>query len=335
VKLSLDSIGYGGYFTAPGESASLEEAMRRAAGFGYDAVCVYAHRPIGFPMDLDQERRIRLRNLARELDLEFGAVVCCTNFLEGNHVLMYPQEKEILYVRSAIDLAKDLGSGIVRVLAAFFGYFQNPYASQGYGSPAFESRSKRVSRNEDFLEAWHEVRRGLKEVALYAQDRGVTLALQTHPEITGNNEETFAMIDEVGVPSLKVGLDLPLFENFDLGFVRKTVSSMKGLMVYSHTISLAKSATVGGAPYSWEEVTPGGPKDTLPWEVFLQACKDIGYIGYLSHEQCSPIIVKGHRLGGLDTVDQRYIEAREFFRGLLEKLDCYSGHKPLYRAAAR
>jgi hypothetical protein len=45
MKLSLDSIGYGGYFTAPGESASLEESMRRAARFGYDAVCVYAHRP--------------------------------------------------------------------------------------------------------------------------------------------------------------------------------------------------------------------------------------------------------------------------------------------------
>jgi len=31
---------------------------------------------------------------------------------------------------------------------------------------------------------------GLTEVALYAQDKGVDLALQTHPEITGNNEET-------------------------------------------------------------------------------------------------------------------------------------------------
>ena len=329
MKLSLDSIGYGGYFTAPGESASLEEAMRRASAFGYDAVCVYAHRPVGFPMDIDADRRARLKELAARLDLEFGAVVCCTNFQEANHVLLYPQEKEILYVRSAIDLARDLGARIVRILAAFYGYFQNPYAAQGYGAPAFESRSKRVSRNEDFLEAWHEVRRGLTEVALYARDRGVTLALQTHPEITGNNEETLAMIEEVNVPSLKVGLDLPLFECFDHDFVRKTVHDMKGLMVYSHTISLAKSLTVGGAPYSWEEVTPGSPRDTLPWEVFLAACKEIGYDGFLSHEQCSPIIVKGHKLGGLDTIDQRYVEARTFFRALLAKLDCYSGHKPL------
>lgn len=329
MKLSLDSIGYGGYFTAPGESATLEEAMRRAARFGYDAVCIYAHRPMGFPLDIDAGRRKALRDLAGQLDLEFGAVVCCTNFQESNHVLLYPQEKEILYVRSAIDLAKDLGIKIVRVLAAFHGYFQNPYANQGYGSPAFESRSRRVSRNEDFLEVWHDVRRGLREVALYAQDKGVVLALQTHPEITGNNEETLAMIEEVGVESLKVGLDLPLLESFDPDFIRETVRSMKGLMVYSHTISLAKSATVGGAPYSWEEVTPGSARDKLPWELFLACCKEIGYDGYLSHEQCSPIIIKGHKLGTLDTIDQRYIEARQYLRGLLNKVGCYTGHKPL------
>lgn len=329
MKLSLDSIGYGGYFTAPGEQATLEESMRRAARFGYDAVCIYAHRPLGFPMDLDADRRRKLVDLAAELDLEFGAVVCCTNYIDSNHVLVYSQEKELLYTRAAIDLAKDVGAGIVRVLAAFYGYFQNPYASQGYGAPAFESRSQRVSRNEDFLEAWHQVRRGLTEVALYAQDQGITLALQTHPEITGNNEETLAMIEEVGVDCLKVGLDLPLFESIEPDFVRKTVHSMKGLMVYSHTISLAKSLTVGGAPYSWEEVTPGSERDPLPWEVFLQACKDIGYDGYLSHEQCSPIIVKGHRFGALETIDERYIEARAFFRKLLKKLDGYTGHKPM------
>lgn len=329
MKLSLDSIGYGGYFTRGRESTSLEEAMRRAARFGYDALCIYAHRPIGFPADIGAGRRKALLDLAKEIDLEFGAVVCCTNFQEGSHVLLYPQEKEILYVKSAIDLAADLGIGIVRVLAAFHGYFQNPYATQGYGMPAFESRSRRVSRNEDFLEAWHDVRRGLHEVALYAQDKGVVLALQTHPEITGNNEETLLLIDEIGVPSLKVGVDLPLLESFAPDFVRDTVHSMKGLMVYSHTITLAKSATVGGAPYSWEEVTPGSKKDTLPWELFVQSCKDIGYDGYLSHEQCSPIIVKGHELGGLDAVDERYVEARAFFRPLLERLGCYTGHKPL------
>jgi sugar phosphate isomerase/epimerase len=327
MKLSLDAIGYGGYFTAPGEQTTLEDAMGRAAKFGYDAVCIYAHRPIGFPLDLDADRRKKLRDLAEELDLEFGAVVCCTNFQRGNHVLLYPQEKEILYVTHCIDLARDMGMKIVRILAAFYGYFQNPYANQGYGGPAFETRSGRVSRNEDWLEAWHQVKEGIREVALYAQDRGITLALQTHPEITGNNKETLEMIEEVGVDSLKVGLDLPLLESQDPEFIRETVHSMKGLMVYSHTISIASQQTVGGASYTWEEVVPGSENDPCQWEVFLQACKEIGYDGYLSQEQCSPIIVKGHKLGDLAEIDRRYQAAYTFFKALLMKLDCYTGHK--------
>jgi sugar phosphate isomerase/epimerase len=328
MKLSLDSIGYGGYFTAPGEQTTLEDAMQRAATFGYDAVCIYAHRPIGFPLDLSPDRRKKLKELAKRLDLKLGAVVCCTNFQEANHVLLYQQEKEILYVRSCIDLAKDMDMKIVRILAAFWGYFQNPSAGQGYGGPSFESRSRRVSRNEDWLEAWHQVKSGIKEVALYARDKGVTLALQTHPEITGNNKETLELIDEIGVDSVKVGLDLPLFESQDPEFVRKTVHSMKGMMVYSHTISIAGQRTVGGGPYSWEEVTPGSENDPCQWEVFFQACKEIGYDGYFSHEQCSPILVKGHQLGGLGEIDKRYVDALLYLKGLLKKLGCYTGHKP-------
>ena len=268
MRLSLDTIGYGGYFTAPGESLSLEESIKRAAKFGYDAAAFMPIAHSAFRWTSMTTAGRKSRDLYQELGLEMGAVVCCTNFLESNHVLAYTQEKEILYVKECIRLAKDMGTDIVRILAAFLGYFQNPYAQQGYGFPAFESRSRRVSRAEDWLEAWHQVRRGITEVARMAQDEGITLALQTHPEITGNNQETLEMIEEINIPSLKVGLDLPLLESQDPDFIRYTVNSMKDLMVYSHTISLKKNQTVGGAPYSWEEVTPGTEEDPMDWGSF-------------------------------------------------------------------
>jgi sugar phosphate isomerase/epimerase len=329
MRLSLDVIGYGGYFTLPGQQLPLEEAVRRAGKFGYDAACIYAHRPLGFPMDFNADRRRALRDLYAELDVEVGAVVCCTNFQEANHVLLYSQEKEIMYVKECIRLAQDLGSPIVRVLAAYWGYFQNPYAGTGYGFPAFEARSRRVSRGEDWLAAWHQVRMALREVALFAQEHGVTLALQTHPEITGNNDDTLQMLDEVGVPSLKVGLDLPLLESQEPDFVRQTVRRMKGLMVYSHTISMRRNRTIGGAPYSWEEVSPGSLGDPLDWELFVQAIRDIGYDGLLSAEQCSPVVTKDHRLGTIEDIDQRYIESLEYLKQVLIKHKCYTGHKDL------
>jgi sugar phosphate isomerase/epimerase len=133
----------------------------------------------------------------------------------------------------------------------------------------------------------------------------------------------------VGVPSLKVGLDLPLFEAQDAEFVRRTVRSMKGLMAYSHTISIVNKRTVGGAVFGWEEVVPGSEKDACNWEVFIETAREIGYDGYLSHEQCSPMIVKGHRIADLAEVDRRYMEALSFFHPLLRRLGCYSGHKEL------
>ncbi len=330
MKLSLDVIGYGGYFTKDREKLSLEDSVRRAAQFGYDAACVFAHRPLGFPGDLSADRRKKLVDLYAELGLEMGAVVCCNNFMDGNHVLVFPQEKEILYTKAAIDLAADLGSPIVRVMAALIGYFRHPHALNGYGMPSYEDRSKRVSRNEDYLEAWHDVRSALKEVSQYANEKGITLALQTHPEITGNNEITMEMIEEVNEPSLKIGLDLPLLESTDPEFVRNIIIKMKDYMVYSHTISLASNKTIGGAPYSWEEVCPGSEKDPLPWETFISTLAEVGYKGLLSHEQCSPIMVKGHEFGGVETVDERYIEARNYFRPLLDKYNAYQGKSPVH-----
>ncbi len=146
MKLSLDNVGYGGYF-ADGEHTTAEDSLERAARFGYDAMCLYAHRPIGFPMDFDESRRKALKEKANQLDMELGAVVGCTNFMEGDHVLLYPQEKEILYVRDAIRLAADLDIKVVRILAAFLGYFHHPNSRGGYGNPSFESRSRRVSQN--------------------------------------------------------------------------------------------------------------------------------------------------------------------------------------------
>ena len=330
MKLSLDTIGYGGYFTKDHEKLSLEDSVRRAAEYGYDAACIFAHRPLGFPIDFDADRRKKLVELYKELSLDMGAIVCCNNFVDANHVLVFNTEKEVMYTKQCIDLASDVGSEIVRVMASLWGYFQNPNAGQGYGLPSFEGRTRRVSRGEDFLEAWHQVRRSLEEVAKYAQEKGVFLALQTHPEITGNNDETLEMLEEVGVDSLKVGLDLPLMESYEPDNVRDIVNKMADKMVYSHTISLANYQTVGGAPYSWEEVTPGSEDDKLPWEAFLSALKDIGYKGLLSHEQCSPIVVKGHELGTLKTVDRNFVDARNYFRSVLKKLNCYSGNKPVH-----
>lgn len=280
-------------------------------------------------MDFDQDRRKRLVDLYQELDLEMGALVCCNNFLEANHVLVYNTEKEIMYTKACIDFAVDIGSDMVRVMASLWGYFSNPYASDGYGLPAFESRSRRVSRGEDYIEAWHQVREALTEVAKCGRQG-------RHPGAanpSGNHQQQrrharHAGRGRRGQPEGRRGpaLDGRLLAG---GCAGDRVEDGRRDGVFAHHCP-------GDHPhhrrrsYGWEEVTPGTPHDPLPWETFVQACKDIGYDGLFSHEQCSPIVVKGHQLGTLATIDERYVESRNYFRKLFKKLGVYTGNKPEY-----
>ena len=74
-------------------------------------------------MDFDTYRRKKLVDLYKELDLEVGGIVCCNNFVDSNHVLVFNTEKEIMFTKQCIDLAVDLGGNIVRVMASLWGYF--------------------------------------------------------------------------------------------------------------------------------------------------------------------------------------------------------------------
>ena len=116
LKVSLDTVGYAAYFYE-GEPLTLEEAMHRAARFGFDAVDIWPHRPIAFPMDVSKDRRKKLVELAAELNLKFAAIEAITDFRRSDHILLPRQEKEIMFVKECCELAHDVGCPVVRILA--------------------------------------------------------------------------------------------------------------------------------------------------------------------------------------------------------------------------
>ena len=50
IKQSLDAVNYGAYFY-DGRPLTMEEIVDRAVLFGYEAVDIWPHRPLCFPMD--------------------------------------------------------------------------------------------------------------------------------------------------------------------------------------------------------------------------------------------------------------------------------------------
>lgn len=323
MKISLDSVGYAGFFTG-GEALTIEQVVKKAAEYGYDGVDLQPHRPMAFPMDLSQDRRKALVDLANSLDVQLGAIEAVTNFMRSRHILTQHQDKELLFIRECCKLASDLHISTIRIFAGFLGYFLTAESSQGYGTPAMHSRSIEVSTSDDFLREWEFVREGIREAGLIARDFGVTLALQNHPPITNNTEQTIEMVEEVGLANVKIALDLPLMAQQDDDSIRKLVLRVGDRMVHSRMIGIHFTETMAGG-VGFDEVVPGEGREN--WLAFLKACKEIGYNGYLGYEQCSPIILKGHKKGGLDEVGRRYQAGLRYMKGLLMDLGMYTGKK--------
>lgn len=319
LKLSLDTVGYAAYFYE-GEPLTLEECLHRAAKFGFDAIDVWPHRPIAFPMDVSKDRRKKLVDLAGELGLEFAAIEAITDFRRSDHILVPRQEKEIMFVKECCELAQDLNCPIIRILAGFVGYFWHAGWEKGYGNTAmWNTRTIEVSKMEDFLIEWEFAKKGIRECAEIAADYGITLALQNHPPLTNNTEETIAMVEEIDHPNLKIGLDLPLFESQETEFIWETVKKVgKDMMVHSHLIGLRY---LGGMNSMWgfEEVPPWEGQEN--WVEFFKACRAIGYEGCFAHEQCSPVILQGHKKATIEEFDRRYEETAKWCKQVFADIE--------------
>jgi len=323
MKLSLDCISYAGYFYK-GEIPSLEDVIRRAANYGFDGVDLFPHRPREFPMDIDADRRKAIVDLAASLDIEIACVGAATNFMLSDHILAQRQDKELLFVRECCKLAQDLNCKTMRIFAAWVGYFMLEHSHQGYSAPAMHSRSFDVSTEDDYLRQWEYIREGIKEAGKIASDYGVTLALQNHPPITNDTRDTIEMVEEVGLDNVKICLDLPLFERQDDDFVRKSVLEVGDKMVHSHMIGIRFKESLAGT-CGFEEVVPGEGREN--WPTFLKACKEVGFKGYMGYEQCSAIILHGHKKATLEEVDRRAQSGLEYMKNLMNELGVYSGKK--------
>lgn len=311
LKQSLDAVNYGAYFYT-GNPLSMKEIVDRAVKFGYDAVDLWPHRPLTFPPDMTKESKSELLSYANDKGIKFAAVDACTNFMRTDHVLVPHTEKELLYVRSCCELARDLDCKVVRILPAFIGYFWHDYWDKGYCNTAMHSRTVEVSTQDDYLLEWDSVRAGIIDSGKIAQEFGVTLAVQGHPPVVNCVQDLIDLVDEVDMDNVKIGLDLPLFEHQESDYVTKTVKAIGKKMIHSHTLGVKLRYGPSGFVYASEEVVPGdGVENWLP---FFKACKEVGYEGYFAYEQCAPFLMPGHKKPTIEEIDRRQKAGFDFIK---------------------
>jgi len=234
---------------APGVTAyqgDLDTAFRRLKECGYNG----AELMVANPARVDAGRILAL---SAQYGLDVPMV--CTGEIYGQERLSFSnlddgvRASAISYAKSAVDLAQALGAQIN------VGRLRGEYV---YGAPRELCRQRAVD--------------GLREVASYAGERGVTVALEPVNSIALNfintTQEGIALVREIALPALKLMLDSNHMYIDDKDMVQ-SVFDAAGLVTYVHLVDSNR-------------LYPG--KCKLDFAAFIAALKQSGYDGYYGVE---------------------------------------------------
>ena len=196
MKLGLYSITYLGLWYR-GEALPLPAMITRAKQYGYDGIEIFA--------------------------------VAANN--DFSNPVPEVREAQICCVRDLIRMTADLGAPTLRVFLAWWGVTRHPQL-------ASYDIAKRLWTvvHEPFPpeEIWSWCREALVECARYAQDAGVTLALQNHRPVIHDHQDILRMVREVDSPSLKVCLDAPLMPDRSTDAIYQAARDVGPLQALSH-----------------------------------------------------------------------------------------------------
>jgi len=305
MKVGIYTVSFSGvWYDGPG--LDLLDIFKLAKDMGYDGVEIAAKRPHANPMDLDKPARDQIRSAAARLGLEVPAVAGYSNF---SSPVIEQRENELLVTREQIRLTRDLGAPVLRVFAAWRGITTRD------GHATYDITRRHWSQGPDvtLLEQWNWCKDCLRELADFAGEIGVTLALQNHEPLIRDYADVLDMIREVNSPALKACLDCPLLAQQDEAYVTEAVRATGKLQVHSH---------FGG---EFDEVDGRAVqrpirfsrRPVFNYPTFVKALRGIGYNGYLTYEFCHPCLGEKHELEGIEEVKRLVQLAQRYMRDVI------------------
>lgn len=320
MKFALLSVTYGGLFYS-GRALSLEEQIRKAKELGFDALAIETKRPVASPIDLKKGDRERIRSIAAQEGIDLCAVESMSNFTSR---YMEDRENNMMMMRSVLELAKDLGVDMVKVFAAWPGLVNDEEEIAMYAQYERGNHYKRLYPPD--LRKWNRAVEGIREVADWASDMGITLLLQNHaPVLTPGYEDVLAMTHEIDRKNVRICLDVPLFYDRQSDeYVRESVHACKDRLAYSHYGAWNFSEDRNGNVIQDPAPSFGGK---INYESFLDELLKTGYDGYLVSEYCLPVL-KNHKPGGIDEVDRGTRLAMTYMKGILERASSSKKRQP-------
>jgi len=296
MKYVLHSVSYAGFWRNQA-SLGLEDFLRKAAELGYDGVEIMAKRPHASPLDLDEERKIQIGDLLKQLNLECACLAAYTDFTSGMDSKFIPsQEMQLIYIDELIKLAAMWNCRLIRV---FSGY---------------------CLANVSYWQQWDACVKGLKECAKRAQRYGITIGVQNHHDIAADANSMLELLNEIDEPNCKVMLDawVPAVHGVSL---EETVNIFAGNIAYTTAADYIYLPRYKYLPDNVNyEKKPGILKAVpmgegfIDYALFFKALRDTGYDGYVAYEMCSELR-GGGSIANLDSYARRFLTyMKELYR---------------------
>jgi len=285
IKTCLHSVSYSGIWRGQA-LLSVDEFLVKAKELGFDGVMLGAKRPHVSLIDYDDAARKKLRARIKELGLDLVCIAGYNDFTAGIDKPGVPNmEIQALYIGELARLARDLGTGMVRIYT-------------GYERPGI-----------DYEKQYALIVEGLQMAGKIAAQYGVTLIVQNHHDIAVHHDVMKWLLDEVDLPNVKAAFDCwaPTMLGLSAEELKKAVYTMKPYILHTTVADYEKlprfryePSQVNYVPLLPENRLVNAGKGYLDYYTFITTLKEIGYQGYIAYEMCAPL--KGG--GSLENLDK-------------------------------
>jgi L-ribulose-5-phosphate 3-epimerase len=297
MKTCLHSVSYAGVWRGQA-GLSVDEFLNKARQLGFDGVMLMAKRPHVCPLDYDAAARKALQSKIEGLGLELVCLAGYTDFAAGVDKAGTPNvEIQACYVGELAELARDLGTDMVRVFT-------------GYERPGVP-----------FDKQYAMVLEGLKLAGLKAAEYGVTLAVQNHHDIASHHDMLHWLLSEINLPNVKAAFDAwsPMLQGLSSEQIRAAVLKLAPFIVHTTAAQYVRLPRYRYEDdlinYAQQESLIRAvpmPEGIIDYETFFNVLKEIGYQGYIGYEMCA-VLAGGGDIQNLDNTAKKLLEyVKEF-----------------------
>ena len=314
-KIGLYSVSYAGLWY-DGPPLTIKEFVDRAKRLGFQGVELDARAPHALPYLLDDRARQDIAQYVADQGLELCAVAANNDF---SSPVTEHREANVQMVVELIEMCKDLGAPVLRIFTAWRGSsFLNGRGTYEVARPGYD----RAFPETPEMDRWIYCLDCFKIVARFAEQAGVTLALQNHPPVVRNSADCLAMANEVNSPNFKLSFDISGERAWqDTEAVLNQARQIGDCWAHSHYSGDFRRDEHGKAVRYPLGRAMGPREGNMMWnyDAWVQAMFATQYNGYACYEACTPTYLANGRLVPIEMIDQRVQLAREFMQDLFDK----------------